>query len=389
MHALKRRLLPLFLFNLAIGFMFHYSIVFPYMDKLGFTTSQLIMYAIVTNIVILLVEIPAGIVADRWSRKGVLLISVVFMALSCVIFGLADSFVSFMAATAVAGLYFGMSSGVQEAMVYDVLLEHNDRKNYEKMIGRLRSVFTVSLVTSSIAGAVIASQFSFQLPFYLSVIACVMSFVMLLFFREPRLHREVESAKLMTHLTELFKLLTQHPETRLLVVTNILIGIIFCFMVELDPLWPIALGLATIWFGPLNALLLSSQGLAGLIAGIAKNKLWFIRLLSAGVLLAAFGLTIQNIYLVVLSEFVLVCCAESLMILLSGRIQDKLPSSQRSGSESAISTVSGLSFIAVLPLFTFIAQTQSIFVASWILVIVAIFALLGLSRSFRSTVTSE
>lgn len=276
MPSIKRRLVPLFLTNLVVGFMFHYSIVFPYMNSLGFNTTQLVMYAIITNLVVLLVEVPSGILADRWSRKGVLLTSLVFMAIGCMLLGTADGYISFMVATAFTGIYFGMSSGVQEAMLYDLLLENHERESYEKVLGRLRSANTLGLVISSLAGAILASTFNFRIPFYLSVISCVIGFVILVCFREPRLHREVESAHLVKHITSLLKLLTQYPETRLLALTNILIGITFCFMLEVDPLWLIALGLATIWYGPLNALLLSSQGLAGLIAGIASIRLWLM-----------------------------------------------------------------------------------------------------------------
>lgn len=243
--------------------MFHYSIVFPYMHRLGFTTSQLVIYALVTNVVVFLVEIPSGIIADRWSRKGVLLLSLLFMAVGCLLLGSAHSYGGFMVATAVTGLYFGMSSGVQEAMLYDVLLEHDRRKDYERLLGRLRIVYTTGLVTSSLTGALLASRYTFHLPFYFSAVSCLIGFAVLLFFAEPRLHREVESARIGEHIMGMFRLLARHPETRLLVVNNILIGIIFCFMLDVDPLWPIALGLATIWFGPLNALFAVESRLCG------------------------------------------------------------------------------------------------------------------------------
>ncbi len=374
--------MQLFLFNLAIGFMFHYSIIFPYMNHLGFSTAQQIMYAIVANIVVLLVEIPAGIWADRWSRKGVLLISLVSMAVGCVLFGLAGSFTQFMVAAAFSAIYFGMSSGVQAAVLYDMLLKTDERNQYEKILGRLNSLRTVGYVISSIAGAALASVFNFQLAFYLSAISCLVGFSILLFFKEPRPSHEVESTKLIKHITDLFKLLAYHPETRMLALTSMLIGIIICFMSDVDPLWPIALGLATILYGPLNALILSSQGLAGVVAGVASVRLWLLRLLGLGVLLAAAGLTIANIYVIVLSEFILLTCATTLMIVLSGRIQDSLPSSQRAGSESAISTISRLSFVALLPFFMYITQGRSVFVASWMIVLVALIAGLGLLKSF-------
>jgi MFS family permease len=287
-----------------------------------------------------------------------------------------------MFATAFSGIYFGMSSGVQAAILYDILLKTDDRKHYERILGRLNSVRTIGFVVSSIAGAVLASVFNFQLAFYLSAVSCVIGFVILIFFKEPQLHHKVESTKLIKHVTDLFKLLVHHPETRMLALTSMLIGIIICFMSDVDPLWPIALGLATILYGPLNALILSSQGLAGLIAGVASMRLWLIRLLGLGVLLAALGLVIANIYVIVLSQFILITCATTLMIILSGRIQDSLPSSQRAGSESAISTISRLSFVALLPLFMYITQGQSVFMAAWMIVAVALLVVIGLFKSF-------
>ena len=163
MRAIPRHLLQLFLFNLAIGFMFHYSILFPYMNDLGFSTAQQITYAAVANIAVLSVEIPAGILADRWSRKGILLISLISMALGCVLFGFADNFGQFMVATAFSAIYFGMSSGVQAAILYDMLLQTDQRKHYEKILGRLNSMRTVGFVISSITGALLASAFSFRI----------------------------------------------------------------------------------------------------------------------------------------------------------------------------------------------------------------------------------
>ena len=97
---------------------------------------------------------------------------------------------------------------------------------------------------------------------------------------------------------------------------------------------------------------------------------------------SATGLLIHNILVIALSEFALLGSATILTILLSGRIQDELPSSQRSGSESAISTLSTIAFVCSVLVFTFIVKTHSIFMASWLLIIVALLATLGVRASF-------
>lgn len=363
--------------------MFHYSIAFPFFHSLGFDTNQLATYAILTAVVVLLLEVPSGVLADRWSRKGMSMIALLFMIAGVLIVGSADNFSGVMIGTVFGGIYFGMRSGMVEAMVYDLLLEHNRRKDYEKYVGLIRSVNTVGLVTSSIIGAVIASTTDFSTPYYMSALCALLAFLFFFRFKEPQLHRQVETAQLLEHVKDLFIALGKHGEVRLLVFTAVVVGILSSFMMEVDPLWPLALGLATIWYGPLNALLLSSQGVAGSIVGRITNRNRIIRLVAFAMFLATVGLLISNIWVVAFSQFILITCATILVIILSGRIQDELPSSQRSGAESAISTLATLSFLIILPVFSSIAQHSSVFTAAWLLVVIAVIGIFGINRCFR------
>ena len=387
MNPIIKRLLPLFVANFFAGLMFHYSIAFPFFSSIGFDTNQLASYAILTAVMVLLLEVPSGILADRWSRKGTSMIALLFMIIGVLIIGSADNFKVVMIGTVFAGIYFGMRSGMVEAMIYDLLLEHDQRKDYEKYVGMTRSINTVGLVISSIVGAVIASTINFSTPYYMSAVCAFLALLFLFKFKEPQLHRQVETARLPEHIKDLFVALSRHAEVRLLVFTAIVVGILSSFMMEVDPLWPLALGLATIWYGPLNAFLLSSQGIAGPLVSKIVNRNHIIQLVAFGMFLATIGLLVSNIWVIALSQFTLLACATSLTIILSGRIQDELPSSQRSGAESAISTFATLSFLIILPIFSSIAQRSSIFTAAWLLVIIAIIGFFGINRCFKTPST--
>jgi heme/copper-type cytochrome/quinol oxidase subunit 3 len=101
--------------------------------------------------------------------------------------------------------------------------------------------------------------------------------------------------------------------------------------------------------------------------------------------LAALGLLIRNIYVIAISEFALLATATTLMVVLSGRMQDQLPSSQRSGVESAVSTFSTLIFVLSLIIFTLIARSHSVFVAAWLLVLTALLGALFMKSSLANT----
>ncbi|HXE09909.1 MAG TPA: hypothetical protein VN554_00615, partial [Verrucomicrobiae bacterium] len=196
--------------------------------------------------------------------------------------------------------------------------------------------------------------------------------------------RKTETAKLKRHMLDLLQALSRHREMKLLVVTAVLIGIEYNYMMEVDPLWPIALGLATMWYGPLNAFLLSSQGLAAPLAKRMAVSAKWMRAVAAAFLLAAAGLLVRHIFVIILSQFILLAGAICLMVVLSGKIQDELPSSQRSGVESVISTLATLAFIVSLLVFTAISRHHSVFVGAWLVVVTTLLGTCGVMMISRN-----
>ena len=169
----------------------------------------------------------------------------------------------------------------------------------------------------------------------------------------------------------------------------ILAGIEINYMQQLDQLWPIALALPVILYGPLNAFLLSYQAVPAIIIKRLIKQPYYIGFLGIALVISACGLLIRNIFVVAASEFLLLAMATTLMILLSGHIQDELSSTQRSGVESAVSTIATIAFIGTALIFSTIAKSYSVFMAAWVLVVVAILAAIGaqitLSKSRHET----
>lgn len=372
-----RRLLPLFISDFFIGLMFHWPVMFPFMSHLGINAKQIGLYLIACNCAMLVTEIPSGIIADRWSRKGVALLGILAHAVGIVLFARAQAFHNFVVAGLFISVYFAASSGMKEAIMYDLLLEDDRRQDYERQLGRLRTVSAVATVIGSLLGGVVASAFGFPAPFYMSTISCVLAFLFLTRFREPQLHKQIQTAKLVQHITDLVRFLSRHSEMRLLVVTSVLVGIEMNFMGELDQLWPIALSLAVVWYGPLNALLMLGMGLAEPLSAWTAKGPRRSMVIAAALVLASTGLLVRNIWIVAFSEFLLLAMAVALRIVLSGRMQDELPSSHRSGAESAVSTITSLVFIGVTFAFSYVADVYSVFTAAWIVVFIALLAAAG------------
>jgi MFS family permease len=172
MQEIQKRLRPLMIADFFAGLMFFYPVTFPLMHRIGLTASQMSVYALVSSVSVLAIEIPSGILADRWSRKNVIILGLILIGVGAGVIGQAHNLGGFIVGAIFVSAYFAMRSGIQEAIIYDVLLEQDQRKDFEHQLGRLRAYSTVGNVISSLLGAFIAASVSFKYPYYLSCISC-------------------------------------------------------------------------------------------------------------------------------------------------------------------------------------------------------------------------
>jgi len=104
-------------------------------------------------VIVPVLEVPLGILADRWSRRGVLILASVASLAAVVVGGLSQSVAVYMLSAAFLGVYFALQSGTLESIVYDTVLEETgDSDAFERTIGRARVVESVALVASALAG---------------------------------------------------------------------------------------------------------------------------------------------------------------------------------------------------------------------------------------------
>lgn len=113
--ALGRRLRPLY----AAVFLQNFALWVPieklFMTSIGFDAASVGAIAVVVPVF----EVPSGILADRWSRRGVLILGMVAAIGSVVVGGLSHNVVTYMVAALFLGVFFAMQSGTLESMVYD------------------------------------------------------------------------------------------------------------------------------------------------------------------------------------------------------------------------------------------------------------------------------
>src|SRR6478609_6460962 len=93
------------------------------MSELGFTPALVATMAAAYAAVVSVLEIPSGILADRWSRRGVLMLAGATAAVSVGVGALAQGVAGYIASAMLLGVFFALQSGTVDSIVHDTLIE--------------------------------------------------------------------------------------------------------------------------------------------------------------------------------------------------------------------------------------------------------------------------
>ena len=388
---LSRRLFPLYAAAALQGVFLWTPIEKLFMTEIGFDAAGVGVMAAAYAAVVPIAEVPSGILADRWSRRGVLLIAVLALAASVVICGLSSNAATYIGGALLLGVYFAMYSGTMDAIIYDTVLEETgDNAAFEKLLGRARLVESVALVSSALAGGVLAGLVGVRPTYFLTVPFILASAAALLRFREPRLHRAAERTSLRAHLAVTYRAVTgSEVRGRLLpvVLLAVLGALVSQTIFEFGPLWLVELESAPVLYGPFWAALMATFGLGGMLAG----RLPLDRTATlAGVAGVAAGASVvltttRDLLTVTLAMVVLVLLLVMLGIHLTRVLHDAVPSTVRTGVASGVSALTWLSFLPFALAFGVVSRAYGVYAAGWMITVIMVAVGVILVASRRAT----
>jgi predicted MFS family arabinose efflux permease len=376
-RSVRRRLLPLHLAVALQGFMLWVPVEKLFMNEIGFDAATVGVMAAAYAALVPLIEIPSGILADRWSRRGVLIVASTALMLTSLVGGLSHGVPLYIVSALFLAVYFAMYSGTMEAVVYDAMLEETGDSNaFESRLGRVRFVESATLVASSLAGGVLAGLTTPRLTYFLTVPFALASIAALLRFDEPQLHKTGESASLRSHIAVTYRTITRRrellPAIALTVLTALMLQVIF----EFGPLWLVASGTAPGLYGPFWAGLVSTLGLGGLLAGrVRLDRPATVTVTIAVLTLASWVLTMsRNMVVVTAAQFAVALLVVTMSIYVSRVLHDAVPSTIRSGVVSGVGALSWISFLPFSLVFGQVSKQYGVDTAAWMITAVAVLA---------------
>ncbi len=374
-NRLIARLAPLYVAAFFHGFVLLYSIEKVFMKQIGFDDASIGLMIAVYSAVMLLAETPSGILADRWSRKGVLILASLALGAFALIGGISDGKSTYIIAAACWGVFFALYSGTYDSIIYDTLLEETNSGNgFEKYAGRVSIADSTALVISSISGGLVANFLGIRYAYFLTVPFTLFSIIALLHFKEPKLHKSVVAVPTVEHVRNTFSAVTRQKSLRPLIVVLILVLVCKHLLLEFSQLWYIALDTPLVLFGFLNAILMTTFGIGGFLAQkVATRSESFHAVVLITMFVSAVCLVLsRNLPLSVVSIFVLVVSSASYNIVCNKILHDNLQSRIRAGAASAVSTLGRLFLVPTSLVFGSFSQARGIFDASWLIVMLIV-----------------
>jgi MFS family permease len=368
--ALARRLAPLQLAVALQGFALWVPVEKLFMTQIGFTPRSVALMAAAYAAVVPLFEVPSGILADRWSRSRILVCASVALLASSLLGGLSHHVSTYTVAAMILGVYFALSSGTVDSIVYDTVLEETGGSDlYERWIGRVRLVESGAFVLSALGGGVLAGWTSPRVTYFATLPFVAVTLVLFRRFREPQLHRQGDALGLRRHVALTYRTMLREPRVRQVILLAALVGMLSQAVFEFGPLWLVARDAPAALFGPYWALLVSTLGIGGYLSGVLDlSSPVVVGLLAVAAPASAVLLTHHSpLAAVIAAQTVL-----SLLLVVVGihagkLLHDGVSSHLRAGVSSGVGTLSWLLFLPFSLAFGWYAHRHGVVRSGWFL----------------------
>lgn len=329
---------------------------------------------------VVLLEIPTGIVADKYGRRISLTLGALLFGIDLLIFGFTKSYYVLYAAEFIGALGFTLISGADKALLYDSLIEMKKKEEGKKYLSRYEIAGTLGMVISFPLGSVIAGSHFFSYPqslaitFILSGVCSIIALFFYLQMKEPKRRKPTENFVKLG--IDGLKYLHQHKTLRAFAINSVLLSSITFFMFWFyQPLVGSA-GISIFYYGFIAAgfnlfaafLLCHVEKLENLFG--MKNILFYSALIPALLFLGAAA--IKNVYFILVAIFLITGLKLLRAPILSDFMNKHIESGNRATVLSSISLLERIMIAILYPLVGLLADIK----VSYALLFLGILALI-------------
>jgi MFS family permease len=263
----------LYLSNFLTGLVFWYGIEKLFMQSIGINAIGIGAATAAVTIFLVLFDIPAGILADKWSRKGMLILSALALAICSFILGSSKGLTTYIIGDLFFGLYVVSTSGTYGAIMYDTLHEEEKTDHYSKINGIAYGLFLAGAGVGNVASGFLSHHYSYSTAYYLTIISCLLNIVVILGIKEPTFHKTLNKERILRQIGVTLLSISKVRLLRSLTIVLTLLSIAELFKLEFGQLYMLRYVTAPQAVGILWAIYAFAMSISSLIAHKLRSHL--------------------------------------------------------------------------------------------------------------------
>lgn len=239
------------------------------------SVQEVVWTEIIYSVVVVLLELPTGMIADRLSRKHMVLIDSFMTILEFVIIIMATRFWHFAAAITLSGIGHAIQSGAHNALVHDSLKAAHKESTFEKVLGRIRFLDYSGVIIGGLIGGVIAARFPLVTTYWLSLISLVIAFFIGCTLHETKLHTDIEDEWDFTDWKHILGFILHSRSVLTITIVGVITGAALNYVDEFWQIYLQAINTPLALFGIVNVLGFGAVALGSLTVHHLKDRFGF------------------------------------------------------------------------------------------------------------------
>jgi MFS family permease len=364
-NKLKSNVWKLYAYWFFHNLIFAYVIERLFWQQRGISVQQVVYIEIIYASVIILIEVPTGSLADKWSRKNMMVLSAVFCICEFLILIFAHNFWHFAAAVFIAAISKALSSGTSNALLYDSLKLIGEEKSFEKILGRIRFFDYSAATFAALIGSYAASKEGYVFNYWISLISVFVALIISFTLVEPNIKTSTEEKEFWTYIKTSFKFLKNQTSLKFVLLYGIIIATCLTYVDEFWQLYVKEVNIPVIYFGIISGASFLIVSISGIFAYKIKEKFSykviysFLLVIFTTTLLISSYIT-SKIGLVFI--FLMYSATGLIDPLVSGYLHHRTNSETRATVESFQSLASRIVIIVVGLIFGKLSTNYSVFI---------------------------
>jgi MFS family permease len=186
-RAYKANIWKFYVHTFLLNLQLWYPIWIIYLqEERGLSLGQITVMEVPYLLSIVVLQIPAAAIADRWGRRTSLALGALLTATGVTFFGLANTYQLILLSYLIWGVAFALISGADSAFLYDSLKALGREDEYQRIYGGAWASLSAASLAGTLIGAPVAAATSLPFPVVLSGGIAALGFLAALTFTEPQ-----------------------------------------------------------------------------------------------------------------------------------------------------------------------------------------------------------